>query len=97
MNLKKGRVTVNSFGSSRTCRDWSEANNRVSIGKKEFEQYGRSLCVRIDNNPTVDNETSDEVLNKMKSLIKESSCNIPDVVNDRTHRIREGYNDKKQM
>ena len=37
---------------------------------EELEQYGRRLCVRIDGVPTVDNETSDEVLDKVKSLIK---------------------------
>ena len=39
-----------------------------------MEQYGRRLRVRIDGVPTVDNETSDEVLDKVKSLIKETSC-----------------------
>ena len=62
---------------------------------KELEQYGRRLCVRIDGVPTVDNETSDEVLDKVKSLIKESSCDIPDVVIDRADRIEKGYNDKQ--
>ena len=47
---------------------------------EELEQYGRRLCVRIDGVPTVDNETSDEVLSKVKSLIKETSCDIPDEV-----------------
>ena len=32
----------------------------------------------------VDNETLDEVLDKVKSLIKETSCDIPDGVIDRT-------------
>ena len=62
---------------------------------EELEQYGRRLCVRIDGVPTVDNETSDEVLDKVKSLIKETSCDIPDVVIDRAHRTGKGYNDKK--
>ena len=44
---------------------------------------------------TVDNETSDEVLDKVKSLIKETSCDIPDVVIDRAHPIGKGYNDRK--
>ena len=64
---------------------------------EELEQYGRTLLLRIDGVPTVDNETSDEVLDKVKSLIKETSCDIPDVVIDRTHRIRKGYNDKKKQ
>ena len=60
-----------------------------------LEQYGRRLCVRIDVVPTVDNETSNEVLDTVKSWIKETSCDIPDVVIDMAHRIGNGYNDKK--
>ena len=60
----------------------------------ELEQYGRRLCVRIDGGPTIDNETSDEVLDKVKSLIKETSCDIPDVVIDRAHQTGKGYNGK---
>ena len=35
------------------------------------------------------------MLDKVKSLIKETSCDISDVVIDRAHQIRKGYNDKK--
>ena len=62
---------------------------------EELEQYGKRLCVGIDGVPTVNNETSDEVLDKAKSLIKETSCDIPDVVIDRARRIGKRYNDKK--
>ena len=62
----------------------------------ELEQYGRMLSVRIDGVPIVDNKTLDEVLDKVKSLIKEASCDIPDTVIDRDHRIGKDYNDKKQ-
>ena len=62
---------------------------------EELEQYGRRLCVGINGVPAVDNETSDEVLDKMKSLIKGTNCYTPDVVIDRAHRIRKGYNDKE--
>ena len=41
---------------------------------EDLEQYGRRLRVRIDVVPKVDNKTSDEVLDKVKSLIKETSC-----------------------
>ena len=64
---------------------------------EELQQYGRRLCVRIDGVPTVDNETSDEVLDKEKSLIKETSCDIPGIVTDRAHQIGKGYNDKKKQ
>ena len=62
---------------------------------KELEQYGRRLCIRINGIPTVENETSDEVLEKVKSLIKETSCDIPDIVPDRAHQIGKGCNNKK--
>ena len=64
---------------------------------KELEQYGSGLCVRTDGFPTVDNETSDEVLDRVKSLIKETSCDISDVVIDRAHRIGKVSMIKKQM
>ena len=62
----------------------------MSEPNEELEQYGRRLCVSA-----VDNETLDEVLDKVKSLIKETSFDIPDVVIDRTHQIGKGYNNKK--
>ena len=64
---------------------------------EDLEQYGRRLCVRNDGVSTVDNETPDEVLDKVKSLINETSCDIPDVVIDKAHRIGKGYNDKKKQ
>ena len=62
---------------------------------KSWKSISRRLCVRIDCGPTVDNETSDEVLDKLKSLMKETSCDIPEIVIDRARRIGKGYNDKK--
>ena len=53
---------------------------------EELEQYGRRLCVRIDGIPAVENENSDEVLDMMTSLIKETSCYIPDIITDRAHQ-----------
>ena len=60
-----------------------------------MEQHGRRLCVRSDSVPTFDNKTWDKVLDKLDSLVKETSCDIPDVVIDRAHGIGKGYNDKK--
>ena len=62
---------------------------------EELEQYGRKLCLRTHGIPTVDNETSEEVLDMVKSLIKETSSDIPDVVIDRAHWIGKSYKDKK--
>ena len=60
---------------------------------EELEPYGRRLCLRIGV-PSVENESSDDVFDKVKSLITESGCEIPDVVIDRAHRIGKGYEDK---
>ena len=65
--------------------------------KEELKQYDRRLCGTIDGVPTVDNKISDEVLDKVKSQIKETTCDIPDIVIDRANRIGKGYNDKKHV
>ena len=62
---------------------------------EELEQYGRRLCIRVEGVPTTENETSEEVLKKVKSLINEARCDIPDVAIDRAHRIGNGYKDRK--
>ena len=67
----------------------------MQLANEELERYGRRLRVRIDGVPAVDNENSNMVLDKVKSLIKETSCDIPDVVTERAHRIGKGCNDKK--
>ena len=67
----------------------------MQLANEELERYGRRLGVRIDGVPAVDNENSNMVLDKVKSLIKETSCDIPDVVTERADRIGKGCNDKK--
>ena len=62
---------------------------------KSWNSISRRLCVSIDGVPTVDNETSDEVLDKVKSLKKETSCDIREIVIDRANRTGKVYNDKK--
>ena len=56
-------------------------------------EVGRRCCLRIEGVPSVENGSSDDVLRKVKSLITESGCEIPDVVIDRAHRIGRGYKD----
>ena len=56
---------------------------------EDLEQYGRRLCIRIEGIPTTDNETSEEVLRKVQSLINKAECDIPDVAIDRAHRRTE--------
>ena len=61
--------------------------NEIKRENEELEQYGRRLCVRIEGIPSVGNEASDEVLDKVMSLMAEAECDIPEVVIDRAHRV----------
>ena len=61
---------------------------------EELEEYGRNLCLRVEDVPTTDYETS-EVLKKVQPLINAAECNIPDVAIDRAHRIGNDYKDRK--
>ena len=68
--------------------------NELKANQDELEQYGRQLCIRIDGVPVAENETSNDVLQNVKSIIEESSSEIPDVAIDRAHRIGKTYTDK---
>ena len=61
---------------------------------EELDQYGRRLCLRIDGVSTVNNESSDTVLEYIKPLFTEANVNIPDLVVDRAHRIGPVYTDR---
>ena len=60
---------------------------------EELEQYRRRLCLRIDGVPTKANESSDDVLNSVKSLFKEAKVDIPESIIDHAHRIGSRYLD----
>ena len=60
---------------------------------EELEQYGRRPCLRIDGVPTKANESSDDVLNFVKSLFKKAKVDIPESIIDRAHRIGSRYLD----
>ena len=51
----------------------------------ELEQYGRCLCLRVDDIPAVSNESRDDVMNLMRSLFKEAKVSVPENVLDRAH------------
>ena len=53
----------------------------------ELEQYDRRLCPRIDSVPTKTNESSDDVLDSVKSFFKEAKVDIPETAIDRPHFI----------
>ena len=51
---------------------------------KELEQYGRCLCLRIDGITTKSNESSDDVLDFVKSLFKEAKVDFLELAIDRS-------------
>ena len=71
-----------------------EMNFNNQSRNEELEQYGRRLCLRIDDVPTVENESSNDVLEFTKSLFKEAKVAVPDNVLDRAHRIGPSYTDR---
>ena len=46
---------------------------------EKLEQYGRRCCLKVGGVPFVENESLDDVLGKVKSLITESGCEIPEM------------------
>ena len=71
------------------CQDKSFLQEQISELKKqnrviatsceETEQYSRRLCLRIDGVPSVNRETSNDVLEKVKEICAESNLEIPDL------------------
>ena len=67
---------------------------RLNISNhEELEQYGRGLYLRIDDVPTQTNESSDDALDSVKSLFKETNVDIPELVIYRAHRFGSRYLD----
>ena len=74
--------------------------NHVSTVKYAFdkkfdklEQHGRRVCLRIEGVEHQVNEKSQEVLEKVVNIIKESEAEIPESVLDIAHRIGSTYTD----
>lgn len=54
----------------------------------DMEQYQRRLCLRINGVECEDDETAEDCLEKVKSIIKKDlEVNIPETAFDRAHRI----------
>ena len=69
-------------------------NSAIATSCEETEQYSRRLCLTIDGVPSVDSETSSDVLEKVKEICAESNLEIPDSNLHRAHRIGKPYFDK---
>ena len=66
----------------------------------ELEQYGRRVCLHIEGVEHQANEKSEDVLEKVVNIIKESETEIPESALDRAHRIGATYtenNTRKKM
>ena len=60
---------------------------------EELKQYSRRLCLRVDVNPAISNESRDDVMNLTKSLFKEAKLSFPKNVFDSAHKIGPIYTD----
>ena len=49
------------------------------------EQYSRRLCLRVRNVPLEEGESADQILKKVKSLIRECKVTVPDNILNRAH------------
>lgn len=73
-------------------------NQNVLKKCEENEQYGRRLCLRIEGiKPAESDETSSDVFDKVRDLIKEHAPEIPDDVIDRAHRIGPVFETKDKV
>ena len=57
-------------------KKYQEQVNELKANQGEWEQYGRRLCIRINGVPVAENETSNDVLQNVKSIIEESSSDV---------------------
>ena len=62
------------------------ANFQMQNSKEELEQYGRRLCLRVNEVPVKSDETNDDVLKYIKEMFDEVELNIPNTIIDRAHR-----------
>ena len=57
---------------------------------REFRQYSRRLRVKVNGDPSVENETSYEVFDNLIFSINDAECDIQEVVINRVQRIGRG-------
>ena len=68
--------------------------NEFKDNQDELEQCDRRLYIRVDGVKIVENRTSNDVLQNVKSIIEKSSSEISDVAIDRSHRVGKAYTNK---
>ena len=63
----------------------------------DIEQYGRRLCLRVNDVPLTKDETSKEVEDKLKEEFINMGLNLPKNAIDRAHRIGRKYQVQAQQ
>ena len=63
----------------------------LELEKEDLEQYGRRICVRIDDVPVESEETLDSVSEKVGEFFREACPDIPESCIDRAHHIGSEY------
>ena len=64
---------------------------KVEHDHDDLEQYGRSLCVRLEDIPVEKDETADKVFSKAENILKEACPNLSGDCIDCAHRIGRDY------
>ena len=63
----------------------------------DMEQYQRRLCLRINGIPCANDESAEDCLQKVKSLVKNDlKVDVPDLAFDRAHRIGKVSQEKEK-
>ena len=63
----------------------------LELEKDDLEQYGRRVCVRIDDVSVESEETAHSVYEKVGEFFREACPDIPMSCIDRAHRIGSEY------
>ena len=64
---------------------------KVEHDHDDLVQYGRRLCVHLEDIPVEKDETADKVFSKAENMLKEACPNLSGDCIDRAHRIRRDY------
>ena len=60
---------------------------KLENDNEDLEQYGRRVCLRIEDVPVANEETAEEVFKKTENMLKKVCPNLSGDCIDRAHRI----------
>ena len=64
---------------------------KLENDNEDLEQYGRRVCLRIEDVPVANEETAEEVFKKTENMLKNVCPNLSGDCIDRVHRIGPDY------